>query len=82
MIKNIGKIDKILRFILGAFLLWLGLFLFDGKGGNIWGILVALTSLLPFYMVISGSCFVFNWFKIHSLSKSELQDKGEPYPKN
>jgi hypothetical protein len=81
MIKNVGKIDRTLRFVLGLFLVWLGLFVMNGKEGNIIGILVAIISLMPFYMTFTGSCFVFRWFKIHSLSKSECQRYGDPYEK-
>ena len=79
MIKNVGKIDRTLRFLLGLTLIWIGLFVLDGKDGNIIGIAVVLISLIPFYMTFTGSCFVFRWFKIHSLSKSECQIYGEPY---
>ena len=82
MIKNVGKIDRLLRFLLAIFLMWLGLFLLNGKEGNVVGILVALLSLLPFYMTFTGSCFVFRWFKIHSLSKSECKTYGDPYSKS
>ena len=81
MIKNVGKIDRTLRFILGLFLIWLGIFVFNGREGNIFGILIALISLIPFYMTITGSCFVFRWFKKHSLSKKECMIYGHPYPK-
>ena len=69
MIKNVGKIDKTLRFLLGLILVWLGLFVLNGKEGSVVGILVAIISLMTFYMSLTGSCFVFSWFKIHSLSK-------------
>ncbi len=81
MKKNTGKIDRTLRFVLGLFLVWLGLFVMNGKEGNIIGILVAIISLIPFYITFTGSCFVFRWFKIHSLSKSECQRYGDPYVK-
>ena len=80
--KNVGKIDRILRFLLGLFLIWLGVFVLNGKGGNVIGILVALISLMPFYMALTSTCFVFRWFKIHSLSKNECEIHGHPYPKS
>ncbi len=82
MIKNVGKIDRTLRFLLGLFLLWLGLYRFNGIEGNIIGILITLVSLMPFYMTLTGSCFVFRWFEIHSLSKSEFKKYGEPHTKS
>jgi len=80
--KNVGKIDRTLRFLLGLFLIWLGVFVLNGKGGNVIGILVALISLMPFYMALTSTCFVFRWFKIHSLSKNECEIHGHPYPKS
>ena len=82
MIKNVGKIDRILRFVLGLFFVWLGLFVFNGKDGNITGIVVAMISLIPFYIGITRSCIVFNWFRIHSLSKKECEIQGNPYSKD
>ena len=82
MTKNVGKIDRILRFLLGLLLIWIGLFILNGKDGNMIGIIVAVISLMPFYMVFTGSCFVFRWFKIHSLSKSECHRHGDPYKKS
>ena len=81
MIKNVGKIDRTLRFLLGLLLVWLGVFVLNGKEGNVIGIFVALFSLMPFYMAVTRSCFVFRWFKIHSLSKKECEIFGQPYPK-
>ncbi|MGL1887960.1 MAG: DUF2892 domain-containing protein [Reichenbachiella sp.] len=80
--KNVGKIDRTLRFLLGLALIWIGLFVLNGKDGNVIGIIVAVCSLLPFYMTITGSCFVFRWFKIHSFSKKECQIYGSPYPED
>jgi len=82
MIKNVGKIDRTLRFLLGLFLIWLGVFVLNGKEGNAIGIFVALISLMPFYMALTRSCFVFRWFKIHSLSKKECEIYGQPYSKS
>ena len=81
MIKNVGKIDRTLRFLLGLLLVWLGVFVLNGKEGNMIGLFVALFSLMPFYMAVTRSCFVFRWFKIHSLSKKECEIFGQPYPK-
>ena len=80
MKKNVGQIDRILRFLFGLFLVWLGVFVLNGKEGEVIGILVALISLMPFYMGFTRSCFVFRWFKIHSLSKKECELYGKPYP--
>ena len=81
MKKNVGQIDRVLRFLLGIFLIWFGVFFLNGKEGTAVGILVAISSLLPFYISLTRSCFVFRWFKIHSLSKKECKIQGRPYPK-
>jgi hypothetical protein len=80
MIKNVGKIDRTIRTLLGLFLAWFGLWELNGLEGNVLGIFIALISLMPFYMALTGSCFVFRWFKTHSLSKKECQIYGHPYP--
>ena len=69
--KNVGKIDMILRLLLGIVLLVVGLFVLGGNRGNIIGIAVALSSALPFYIASTRSCPVFSLFKINSLSKKE-----------
>lgn len=71
MIQNVGMLDRSLRFLLALLLIWLGVFRLNGKSGEILGILVAITSLLPLYMALTGSCFVFRWFGINSLSRTE-----------
>ena len=78
--KNVGVVDRVLRFLLGLVLLYLGLFVWAGIQGSILGLAVAASSALPFYMAISRSCFVFRWFHINSLTKTECEILGEPYP--
>ncbi|NQV42496.1 MAG: DUF2892 domain-containing protein [Candidatus Marinimicrobia bacterium] len=77
MLKNVGWIDRGFRFFWAVFLIWFGLFFLEGIHGNILGILVSVTALLPLYMVITQSCFVFRWFNIHSLSKKEILRFGD-----
>ncbi len=68
--KNVGNIDAILRSILALSLFVLGLVVLEGFRGNILGILVALTGLIPTYMAVTRRCIVFHWFNISS-RKSE-----------
>lgn len=77
--KNVGNLDRLFRLFLGLALVWLGLDVLDGFEGSIGGILVALFGLLPLYMAFTATCFVFNWFKIHSFSQTECERKGVPY---
>jgi hypothetical protein len=71
MQKNVGKFDAVLRFLLGIFLVYLGLFILKGIQGNLLGILVALISIMPFYMAITRKCFVFKFFKISSIPRKK-----------
>ena len=69
MVKNVGTLDAILRTLLGIALVVVGLVLLNGLEGNIFGIIVALVSIMPFYMAISRKCFVFKWLNISSIKK-------------
>ena len=75
--KNVGQIDRILRFLLGCSLAWIGLIELRGAYGSIEGILVALCSVLPFYMAVTRSCFVFRWLNIHSCSAKQLEEDSK-----
>ncbi len=79
MIRNVGIADRIFRFLFAILLLWLGLAMFDGISGNVIGVLIAITALIPLTMSTTGSCPVFRWFSIHSLSKREYEKYGDPY---
>lgn len=67
MKENVGNLDSNLRFILGIFLVWLGLFHFNGVEGNLAGILIALFSIAPFTFSITRKCPVFYLLKISSI---------------
>lgn len=82
MVRNVGKVDRILRFLFSILLNWLGLIIFNGLNGNIFGLLIALIAIIPFTMSVTGSCPVFKWFHIHSLSKKEFDRYGDPYSSN
>lgn len=78
MKRNVGQYDRLFRFILGIVLVYIGLVTMGGLQGKIIGIIVAATAILPFYMALTASCFVFRWFKVHSLSKKELEKQNKP----
>lgn len=77
-IRNVGKIDRIARLLSAAFLCWTGLVLLEGLEGDFFGILLVLFSMIPFYMAATASCFVFRYFKIHSLDAQECKMFGHP----
>jgi hypothetical protein len=78
MTRNIGKLDRIFRFLLALLLLWLGLIGLQGLEGKALGIAVALISVIPFATSTTASCFVFRWLNKHSLSKRECELYGDP----
>jgi hypothetical protein len=78
MTRNIGKLDRIFRFLLALLLLWLGLIGLQGLEGRALGIAVALMSVIPFATSTTASCFVFRWLNKHSLSKRECELYGDP----
>ena len=78
MTRNIGKLDRIFRFLLALLLLWLGLIGLQGLEGRALGIAVALISVIPFATSTTASCFVFRWLNKHSLSKRECELYGDP----
>ena len=80
MKKNVGLIDRTLRFFFGLFLLWLGLYILGGIDGSLLGMAVALLSVVPFSIVTIGICPIFHWFRIHSFSHREWERFGDPYP--
>lgn len=67
MEKNVGNLDATLRFLLGIFLIWLGLFSMKGINRNSWGIVVALVSLAPFIFSLTRKCPIFHFFNISSI---------------
>jgi hypothetical protein len=69
--KNVGNLDAFLRLLLSGYLVYLGLFVLDGAKGSLLGILVALISLMPLYMVITRKCFVFKFLNISSIPKKK-----------
>jgi len=54
--KNVGRLDRIVRIIVGVALVPIGLFLQGGWQGNSTGILVAVLALIPLVTGLIGSC--------------------------
>ena len=73
MKKNVGSIDRIVRIVIGLFLIWLGLFQLNGLKGDVSGILVALLSLIPFIIAAIRICPVFSIFKLSSITKKDKE---------
>jgi hypothetical protein len=55
--KNMGRLDRLLRFVAGAALVPIGLFLLGGWQGNLIGILVAVFGVVPLLVTgLTGFC--------------------------
>jgi len=75
MEKNVGGVDAFMRVVLGVVLIFIGMFLLGGVNGSLLGIIVALISLVPFYMAVTRKCFV---FKLFNLSTMPRRDHEKP----
>jgi len=67
--KNVGNLDAVIRFVLGAVLAYIGLFSMGGSSGNLGGILVAIVALVLFYTGATRKCPIFKVLGISSAGK-------------
>ena len=67
--KNVGRLDRIVRIIVGVALVPIGLFLLGGWQGNSTGILVAVLALIPLVTGLIGSCPAYVPFGISTLKE-------------
>jgi hypothetical protein len=74
MEKNVGGVDAFMRFVLGVVLILVGMFVLGGVNGSLSGLMVALLSLIPFYMAVTRRCIV---FKVLNLSTIPRKDHKE-----
>jgi hypothetical protein len=54
--RNLGRLDRALRFVVGLALIPIGLFVLGGWQGNPNGLLVAVLALIPLVTGLIGSC--------------------------
>ncbi len=62
MKKNVGKVDKIVRIVLGVILGVAALFLFTG----VWQIILGILSGAMFFTAITGSCYFYTLLGINT----------------
>ena len=68
--KNMGQLDRTLRFVVGVALIPIGLFLLGGWQGNLPGILVAVFGLVPLLVTsLIGFCPGYIPFGISTLGR-------------
>ncbi len=73
--KNMGRLDRMVRFIVGAALIPIGLFLLGGWQGNLFGIIVAIFALVPLLTSLIGFCPGYIPFGISTLGKKQNSTK-------
>jgi hypothetical protein len=73
--KNMGRLDRTLRFILGVTLVPIGLFALGGWQGNLIGALVAAFALVPLVTSLTGFCPGYIPFGISTLDREQSVTK-------
>ena len=73
--KNMGRLDRTLRFIVGVALVPIGLFALGGWQGTLIGLLVAAFALLPLVTSLTGFCPGYVPFGISTLDREQNPTK-------
>ena len=69
--KNMGQLDRVLRFVVGVALIPTGLFLLGGLQGNLFGILIAVFGVVPLLVTsLTGFCPGYIPFGISTLGRN------------
>jgi len=69
--KNMGRLDRTVRFVAGAALAATGLFLLDGWRGNPTGIIIAVLATIPLITSLTGFCPGYVPFGIATLKREK-----------
>ncbi len=72
--RNVGRLDRIVRFILGGAMLLIGLFVLRGWQGNWTGIGLALFALVPLATSLAGICPAYTLLGISTASPPTTPD--------
>jgi hypothetical protein len=73
--KNMGPLDRTVRFIVGVALIPIGLLLLGGWQGNLTGVIIAVFALLPIVTSVTGFCPLYVPFGISTLGKEQRSTK-------
>ena len=73
--KNMGRLDRTLRFIVAVALIPTGLVALGGWQGNLIGVLVAAFALLPLVTSLTGFCPAYVPFGISTLDREQQRTK-------
>lgn len=69
--KNVGGLDRALRFVVGVALILVGLVVLGGWQGNVVGIILAAFALIPLVTSLIGFCPAYVPFRISTRSDDE-----------
>ena len=67
---NVGSVDRVVRLLGGAALVFVGLVTLDGLGGDIWGILAAVVGVVFLVTGATKRCPIFGMFGISSIPRA------------
>lgn len=67
--RNMGRLDRTVRFVVGVVLIPIGLFALGGWQGHLTGILVAALAAPPLATSLSGFCPLYVPFGISTIGK-------------
>jgi len=73
--KNMGRLDRTLRFIVGMALVPIGLVALGGWQGTLIGFLVAAFAVLPLVTSLTGFCPAYIPFGISTLDREQSRTK-------
>lgn len=77
--RNIGRLDRRVRFISSFLLLIIGLWLFNGAAMDPVGLSISIFSGIIMLTAISAYCPICHLFRIHTLDQEEQDTYGSPY---
>ncbi len=77
--RNIGRIDRRLRFWFSFLLLVIGLWYFNGASLDPTGLAVSIFSGLIMLTALAAYCPICHLFRIHTLNEEEINTYGNPY---
>ncbi len=69
--RNMGLLDRSLRFVVGVALLPVGLVALSGWHGNLVGVLVAAFALIPLVTSVTGFCPAYVPFGISTMGRAQ-----------
>ncbi len=76
--RNMGLLDRTLRFVVGAALIPVGLVALSGWQGNLIGVLVAAFALIPLVTSLTGFCPAYVPFGISTIGGAQRTGVRDP----